>query len=516
VNVLLLALLVPVASLIEKFLTLHKGRVRDGIVIPIGEHIRQGLFGYALHHSHRYYKERLAGAVSGKIDKVVTWCNEIITFFIEYFPTAMLSFVAGMVALATVSWKLALVVTLSSLVIGFIGYHFNILWRPAFNKENQDSVNVNASVVDVIQNIAIVRQTGQVANEQKRLNLVLGEYRNSRMDVLGKNRRLNLFSGALWEIVRFILIAMSIFIALDHFSLSDYTLALAVGTSLMNKSIEIVRKIQLIVKRILDVRPVISDLLVPHEIASLPKARNLKVRRGDIVFNNVSFTFDEGKQFMLRNVNLSLDASSIIAVVGEPGSGKTTLANLIMRNYNLQDGIITIDGQDITKVNLDSLRYNVAFISQDPPMFKRTIRENIAYGVKGKLSQEEIVKAAKAAKIHDYIMTLDFDYDTMVGEGDNLSGGQKQRVALARALLRGAKIFVLDEASSILDMIIEKNKVFKGKTVLIVTNRLDCGPKVDKIVSLYKGQIAQEGSHWSLIKKREGAYYRLFKSKKKT
>ena len=218
---------------------------------------------------------------------------------------------------------------------------------------------------------------------------------------------------------------------------------------------------------------------------------------------------------VFRDFDLHIAAGQRVGLVGHSGAGKTTFVSLLLRQYDLGAGAIEIDGQNIAKVTQDSLRENIAVVPQEPLLFHRSIRENIAYG-NPEASEEEIMAAAKQAQAHDFIMTLPDGYDTLVGErGVKLSGGQKQRVAIARAMLKDAPILVLDEATSALDseseVAIQKalETLMEGKTVIAVAHRLSTLRKMDRIIVLEDGKIIEDGTHEELSQA-SGTYQKLW------
>ena len=249
------------------------------------------------------------------------------------------------------------------------------------------------------------------------------------------------------------------------------------------------------------------------EIADRPGASALpKISRG-IDIENVTFRYDESE--VLKNIRLSIQAGEVIAFAGMSGGGKTTLVNLIPRFYDVSEGRILIDGQDIRDVTTASLRDQIAMVTQQTILFNDTIRNNIAYGDIRK-SEADIVRAARAAHAHDFITKLPEGYATVIGEqGVKLSGGERQRISIARALLKDAPILILDEATSSLDTEAEGevqaalDELMKGRTTLVIAHRLSTIRNADRIVVLVDGRIVEEGSHDSLLEKK-GEYYKLY------
>lgn len=241
----------------------------------------------------------------------------------------------------------------------------------------------------------------------------------------------------------------------------------------------------------------------PSDLGDLPNASELKVTRGEIVFENVSFDF--GEKGLFENKEVDIRGGERVGLVGYTGAGKSTFVNLILRFFPLHEGEIRIDGQDIAKVTLESLRRQIALIPQDPILFHRTLRENIAYG-KPDASEEEILLAAHLAHCDGFIRALPDGYEAVVGErGTKLSGGEKQRIAIARAILADAPILILDEATSALDSVTERyiqeslESLMANRTTLVIAHRLSTLSRMDRILVFDKGKIVEEGAHDALI-----------------
>ncbi len=240
------------------------------------------------------------------------------------------------------------------------------------------------------------------------------------------------------------------------------------------------------------------------EIVDKPGAEDLTSVKGDIVFDNVAFSYDGGRK-VLENISLTIPHGSTVALVGPSGGGKTTLCHLIPRFYDVTEGVITVDGRDIRDVTLRSLRGNIGIVQQDVFLFAASVKDNIRYG-RLDASDEEIIAAAKAAEIHDDIMRMPDGYDTIVGErGITLSGGQKQRVSIARIFLKNPPILILDEATSALDSATEAKitgaleRLSKGRTTLIIAHRLSTVRNADEIMVIDDTGILERGSHEELI-----------------
>lgn len=254
----------------------------------------------------------------------------------------------------------------------------------------------------------------------------------------------------------------------------------------------------------------------PPQVINAPDATDFRPDKGHIVFDNVRFKYNNQPSPIFDSFNVEIAPGEKVALVGESGSGKSTFVKLIQRLYDLDDGRIVIDDQDIASVTQESLRLAISLVPQEPILFHRTLRENIGYARPG-ASREEIVRASKQAHAHEFISQLKQGYETLVGErGIKLSGGERQRVAIARAILADAPILILDEATSSLDSITEHYiqsaiaTLMAGRTAIIVAHRLSTIRRVDRILVFDNGRIVEQGTHTELMSNTDGVYRRLF------
>lgn len=275
------------------------------------------------------------------------------------------------------------------------------------------------------------------------------------------------------------------------------------------------RIIRRMYRSLADAEEMVEILSTPHQIKDQAGSVDLVVSRGEVQFRGVSFTYADSRE-VIRNFNLRVVPGEKVGLVGPSGAGKSTLAALILRFFDVREGEILIDDQNISRVTQESLRRQVSLVPQDPVLFHRTLLENIRYG-RREATEAEVIAAAKLAHCDEFIARLPQGYATYVGErGVKLSGGERQRVAIARAILKNAPILVLDEATSSLDSQAEAviqdalQNLMRGKTTLVIAHRLSTIMKMDRIIVVREGTIHEIGTHTELVGKRGGLYQRLW------
>ncbi len=431
--------------------------------------------------------------------------------------TNIVTFLGVLIILLTVNWKLALITCCPIPLILASGVVFSKKVRPFFQVSQKSMGELNAQLQDSLSGLHEIQSFGQEKYESKRL------HEKNFNQVYAMLRALKV-SAVFHPSVEFLSSAGTVLVVFfggilayqNQLSVADivaFVLYLSLFYAPVSGLANLLESLQ---QSLVGAERVALILDTPSAIQNDPDAQDIGKIDGSITFENVSFHYSN-KIPVLKNISFSCKPGMMVALVGPTGVGKTTTTQLISRFYDPTEGRILIDGKDIKKVTLESLRHNISPVLQDTFLFNGTISENIGYA-KPDATQEEIEAAAKAAKIHDDIMSMPEQYATRVGErGLRLSGGQKQRVAIARAILRQSSIIVLDEATASVDVQTEKQiqsaiKNLSGdRTIVAIAHRLSTIREADMILVIHKGEIAERGTHEELLALK-GLYYKMYQA----
>ena len=503
--VLRLALVYLVLRLIDGAAQYYMSGTGHIMGVYIETDMRRDAFAHLQRLSHTYYSNTKVGQIMGRITNDLFDVTEFAHHCPEEFFIAGIKIVASFVILCGASVPLTLVVFACVPLMMVVSVRLNLRLRAAFRKQRFQIGELNASIEDSLLGQRVVKAFA--AEEQENAKFERGYHAMAAF-----NTSTRLFDGLMYLVV---IVAGGLFLVYDRINAGDlvaYVLYVSTLIATIRRIVEFAEQFQ---RGVTGIERFYEIMDTPVEIEDAPDAKPLVVKQGGIEFRHVSFEYPDDHNKVLRDVNLSIRPGENLALVGPSGGGKTTLCNLIPRFYDVTSGEILVDGQDVRKVTLKSLREAIGVVQQDVYLFSGTVAENIAYGKPG-ASQEEIIAAAKLAGADGFVRALKDGYDTYVGErGVKLSGGQKQRISIARVFLKNPPILLLDEATSALDNESEilvgqsLDALAKGRTTLTIAHRLTTIKNADRILVLGKEGIEEEGTHEELLAQK-GIYYRLW------
>jgi ABC-type transport system involved in Fe-S cluster assembly fused permease/ATPase subunit len=495
-------------------------QLRDGVFAKVAQRAVRRIALSAFRHIHalslRFHLERRTGGLARAIERGIAGIEFLLSFMLfNVIPTLFEILVVSAILWRLYNWEFA-AVTLATIVV-YIAFTFIVTdWRLRFRREmNERNSEANTKSVDSLLNYETVKYFANEEHEAERYDRALRAYERAAVKSETTLALLNLGQGA---IVAVGLIGVMLLagqgVAAGHMTIGDFVLVNTYLIQLYTPLNFLGMVYRNIKQSLTDIEQMMGLLKIRPEIEDRPGAPALAVSRGTVAFRHVDFRYDPRRE-ILRDVDFTVPPGAKIAIVGPSGAGKSTIARLLFRFYDVTDGAIEIDGQNIRDVTQDSLRRAIGVVPQDTVLFNDTIYYNIAYGRPG-ASRAEIEEAARLAHIHDFVATLPDGYQTMVGErGLKLSGGEKQRVAIARVILKAPRILVFDEATSALDTKTEREiqaslaEVATGHTTLAIAHRLSTIVDADQILVLEAGRIVERGDHRDLLA-RGGIYAEMW------
>jgi ATP-binding cassette, subfamily B, bacterial len=507
-------LMYPVVVFVVQILYRAGGVAGGNLIVRLAKTTTDTLQAHLMQHNHTYYSDRFAGSVINKVRNVVGALDQIVPDFLWNQLDTLVSFLVTFALLWLVDPYIA-TLFLCLVAALLVANKFLAAEKARLSKANAEAgTKLQGRSVDVVGNMSAVRQYVRQDYELAELaSLSMVKQKTGLASWLYTEKLL------LVNAVIIFIFALSMFWLLvtkwsqGSISAGDFVLVVALISQITGTLLFIGRAVNATARAMGELREGLSDIYVPYTIEDMPQALPLALDRGEINWQSVAFTYENNAVF--SDLSLLIPGQQRIGLVGSSGAGKSTFVSLLLRQHELSSGVITIDGQDISQVTQDSLRQAIAIVPQDPALFHRSIKDNIAYGNQT-ATQGEIEEAARSAYAHEFICQLPQGYDTTVGErGVKLSGGQKQRIAIARAMLKNAPILILDEATSALDSESEQlikqalHTLMQGKTVIAIAHRLSTLKEMDRIIVLNNGIIVEDGTHMTL-KDTSGIYARLW------
>jgi len=477
--------------------------------------MRQDLFDHLQRLPFSYYDKNNTGEMMSKLVSDLFDISELAHHGPENLFISILKIIGSFALLMLIHVKMTLILLCVTMIMVVFSVYQNRKLKAIFMDNRKKIANVNSRVQDSLSGIRVVKSFANEEIESEKFKSSNVEFLDSKetgYKIMGSfHAGNNFFEGLLYVTV---LVFGGVFIANGTMQLTDlavYALYIGIFINPLDVLINFTEQFQ---KGYAGFKRFVDVLQTEPEIVDKEDAISLTNVRGEIAFKDVSFYYDKTTE-VLEKVTISIEAGKTVALVGPSGGGKTTLCSLLPRFYDVTEGSVTIDGKDVRDVTLKSLRSNIGIVQQDVYMFAGSVRDNISYG-KPKAAEEEIIKAAKNANIHDFIMSLDYGYDTYVGErGVRLSGGQKQRLAIARVFLKNPKILILDEATSALDNESERHiqasleQLSKDRTTIVIAHRLSTIRNADEIIVINDRGIQERGNHETLLLQ-DGLYAKYY------
>lgn len=494
-------------------------RASDFMIINMSVNIMKKIylecFDYVHRHSFRFFANNFTGSLIKKINKFV-WAYDTITDTLTFEISPI---ILNLIFILVIIWlqdrRLSLAMFIWFVVYAIIQY-FLYKWNYPYEiSANEQDSKVSWVLSDTLTNNFNIKVFGSLHREYK--------WFESEVNLWSKLQKTKRYRAMIiWTTTGIFMIAIEFlvfYMALNSWSMDVITIWFFVLLQMyLLKLMDQLWMVGMIFRHLYiwfsSSAEMLEILDEKHEVNDIPDAKKIKIHQWTIHFDNVTFAY-EGESSVFSNLSFRIKPGEKVAFIWESWAGKTSIIKLLFRFFDIQKWIISVDDQDISKVTQESLRNSISLVPQDPILFHRSIKENIAYW-NPNASDEEIVAAAKMARCHEFIMKLKEWYNTLVGERwIKLSGGERQRVAIARAILENKTILALDEATSALDSESEKliqeamDEVMKSKTVIVIAHRLSTIMKMDRIIVMDKWMIVEEWSHTELLKNKKWVYKKL-------
>jgi ATP-binding cassette, subfamily B, bacterial len=507
-------LLILLAEVVVTLLDNLTGYIGDQVSVRLNRLLSEDYLQHLLNLPQSYFDNELSGRIINRLNRSISEITAFLQTFINNFVPMLLTAFITLLIIAYYSWPVAIMLALLFPLYFWLTRKSSEDWKAKQAKIIRNTEMAHGRFAEVIGQIRVVKSFVQERTER---TVFKNQFDQILRTTKKQSRRWHIF-----DIYRRLALSVVVFLAYGYITYQVFQGSLSIGEfALLVQLITQVRwplfgssfLLEGLQRAEANSKDYFKVMAIEPAIKDRPGAKPLKVTSGEVKFSEVDFAYNQGET-VVKDINFTIGRGQRVALIGQSGEGKSTIANLLLRLYEPSRGQIMIDGQDIGEITQASLRQNIGVVFQDPSLFSGSIRENISYA-KPRASQAQIVAAAKAANADGFIKKLKDGYDTEIGErGIKLSGGQKQRIAIARAILKDPPILILDEATSSLDskseIEVQKalSRLMRGRTSLIIAHRLSTIKDVNTIVSLQNGRVAEVGSPAELAR-RGGLYAEL-------
>ena len=515
-RLLYIAVFLAVLLLIDLFSRFFIGNYGHVMGAKMEYDMRAEIFAHMQKLSFSFYDDAKVGQLMSRITSDLFDITELLHHGPENIILSILKIAGALVILMNIHASLALAAFIVLPLMFVFAFVLNKKMRAAFKRNREKIADINAQIEDNLSGIRVVKSFANEDMENRKFKVGNDGFLDAKKDSYRYMGSFQAGVGVFTTLIQVnVILIGGVMIAYGNMQITDlvtFLLYIGVFTEPIKTLVDFTEQFQNgysgfeRFREIMDIEPDIEDA---------PDARELKEAKGHITFENVSFKYHDSKETVLNHVSLDVPAGSYTALVGPSGAGKTTLCSLIPRFYDVTEGRVCVDGKDVRKLTMKSLRGQIGMVQQDVYLFTGTIFENIAYGKPG-ATREEVVAAAKNANAHEFIMQFPNGYDTDIGQrGIKLSGGQKQRLSIARVFLKNPPILIFDEATSALDNESERvvqeslERLTKNRTTFVIAHRLTTIQNAENILVLTEEGIAERGTHEELLKK-GGIYEKLY------
>ncbi len=475
---------------------------------------------YLLNQSYGFFQTEFSGRIATKVMQTALAVRDTVMKLLDVMLFVAIYMVTALILVASADPRLCIPLIIWLFFYIIVQRYFVPKMKKIAMVQADARSLMTGRIVDSYTNIITLKLFSHSNRESAYIRDGMSEFLNTVHPQMRLVTKLNICLWALNMSLVFSTAALGIYLWLNG-SITPGAIAIVMSLAIRLTSMShwILWEISGLFENIGTVQDGINTLSVPSKVNDKPNAIALNVNRGDIIFDSVNFSYNTNEA-VFENLDLQIPAGEKVGIVGRSGAGKSSLVSLLLRFYDIQSGAITIDGHNIERVRQESLRSNIAMVTQDTSLLHRSVRENIMFG-RPEATEEEMVVAAQKAQAHDFILSLRDNvgrrgYDAHVGErGVTLSGGQRQRIAIARVLLKDAPILVLDEATSALDSEVEAAiqlslyQLMEGKTVIAIAHRLSTIAAMDRLIVFDEGKIIEQGTHQELLGE-NGIYTKLW------